>query len=648
MPASLEAKFKGLSWGLLNPQFGASCDEVARRIRDCQDYARRKTRLAHPLYALRRDAARRARGGRYHLPANDRPSAIWNPELIKEMASAIAKEGRAMGLVQSLSPMLELARDPRWGRVEECFGECPYLVTRMVVAYIQGMQGDDARRELGGRQDVLHVESDGRLLRRPGWNQPCARFVGRARTAFSLSHGPRGRREESARVVCHGVVQCGRRRSRTRESLAVDQSAAGRVGIRRLRGLRRRRSADELQSASRLPKHQGGLRAALRAGVDVALDDPACYLTLPESLREGKITQWEIDQAVARVLHAKFVAGLFDGNRDPLPVAELGKHIRTADNVALSRRMAEESIILLKNEGHLLPLDAAKLKSIAVIGPNADQVQFGDYCWSKSNKHGVSVLRGLRELIGDKVRLKYAKGCDLMGLSTDGFASAVKAAEESDLSVVVIGDTSMILSGVGWEDPSLPSNGTVGEGYDVTDPVPPGVQQELVEAICKVGKPTVVVMLHGRPYSMPWMKEHVPAILSAFYPGEQQGHAIADVLLGRVNPSGRLPVSVAQSAGHIPTVYDWLPLQHGIYHKPGSPQKPGRDYVFSTPDPLWSFGYGLSYTTFGYSKLQIDTPTIPTSGTARLSVTSATRGSARGRKWSKYTITTSAVRRSRL
>ena len=131
-------------------------------------------------------------------------------------------------------------------------------------------------------------------------------------------------------------------------------------------------------------------------------------------------------------------------------------------------------------------------------------------------------------MVGDNVRLNYAKGCDLMGLSKKGFAPAVKAAEESDVAVVVIGDTSMILSGVGWEDPSLPSNGAVGEGYDVTDPVPPGVQQDLVKAICRVGKPTVVVMLHGRPYSVPWMKEHVPAIVDAFYPGEEQGRAIAE------------------------------------------------------------------------------------------------------------------------
>ena len=158
-----------------------------------------------------------------------------------------------------------------------------------------------------------------------------------------------------------------------------------------------------------------------------------------------------------------------------------------------------------------------------MIGPNADQVQFGDYCWSKNNRDGVTVLRGLRERSAPRVTISYAKGCELAGRSTSGFAAAVEAARQSDAAVVVLGDTSMILSGVGWDDPSLPASGTVGEGYDVTDPVPPGVQQDLVRAVLGAGKPVVVVFFNGRPYSVPWMKESVPAMVQAFYPGEQQG-----------------------------------------------------------------------------------------------------------------------------
>ena len=371
---------------------------------------------------------------------------------------------------------------------------------------------------------------------------------------------------------------------------------------------------------------------AVKSGVDLEAPNDECYRYLPELLREGVISEGELNQAVARVLRVKFVAGLFDGRRSPASEEDLPRYIHTSEHISLSRRIAEESVILLKNEGNLLPLDAAGLKSIAVIGPNADQVQFGDYCWTKSNRDGVTVLSGLRALLHGQVEIRYAKGCDLVGLSTSGIAAAMDAARQSDVAIVVIGDTSMILSGVGWEDSTLPASGTVGEGYDVTDPVPPGIQQELVKAVCATGKPTIVVMLQGRPYSVPWMKQHVSALLAAFYPGEQQGRVIADILFGRVNPSGRLPVSVPQSAGHIPTVYDYLPAQRGYYHKPGTPEKPGRDYVFSSPDPLWSFGFGLSYTTFSYADLHIGTPAIPVDGTARMSFSVANTGGREGKE----------------
>jgi beta-glucosidase len=322
--------------------------------------------------------------------------------------------------------------------------------------------------------------------------------------------------------------------------------------------------------------------------------------------------------AVGRVLRVKFLAGLFDTARG-LPTRQLRTAVHTPEHVALARRLAEESVILLRNEGGLLPLDPQRVKSLAVIGPNADQVQFGDYAPSKSNVDGITVLEGLRALVGDRVRLNYAKGCNLVDPSTAGFAEAVAAARSSDAAVVVIGDTSMILSGVGWEDPTLPASGTVGEGYDVTDPVPPGVQPALVAAIHATGTPVIVVFLHGRPFSVPWMKAHIPAIVSAFYPGEQQGAVVADILFGRVNPSGRLPVTVAQSAGHIPTVYDHKPSGRGCYHQPGTPDKPGRDYVFSSPEPLWPFGFGLSYTRFEYADLRIETPLVAADGTVRLS-----------------------------
>jgi beta-glucosidase len=630
--ALLAEKLKGFSYGVLDLHFGSSCQAYAGRIRAAQQYVRRKTRLGIPFLPYNETLHGVLSEGATIFPQTIAQGATWNPALIKEMAAAIAKEGSSIGLVQSLSPMLELARDPRWGRVEECFGECPYLVSRMVVAYIQGMQGDDARRTLA---------SDKLLCMSKVMAGYCAPAGG-----INIAPASLGERElRSVYLMPHEAAV----KEAHVWSVMPSYNAIDGVPSHKNHWLLTKVLRDEwgfqgyvfsdgngvlmlhrLHGVSTGPEESAAL--ALRAGVDVEEPETDCYRLLPELIHKGIVEEQELDQAVARVLRAKFVAGLFDARPDPVPPAELAKHIHTKEHAALARRMAEESVILLKNQDHLLPLDASKIKSIAVIGPNADQVQFGDYCWTKSNRHGVSVLQGLRELVGDKVRLNYAKGCDLVGLSKDGFAAAQEAARNSDVALVVIGDTSMILSGVGWEDPKLPLNGTVGEGFDVTDPVPPGVQMELVKAVQAAGKPTIVVMLHGRPYSVPWMKEHIPAILGAFYPGEEQGRAIADILFGRVNPSGRLPVSVAQSAGHIPTVYDYLPSQRGFYRQPGTPEKPGRDYVYSSPDPLWSFGYGLSYTTFNYSDLRIDTPTVSTDGTLLLTFTVANTGPREGKE----------------
>ncbi len=328
-------------------------------------------------------------------------------------------------------------------------------------------------------------------------------------------------------------------------------------------------------------------------------------------IKNNQLDVAAVNQAVTRILRAKFIAGLFDGKRTDGDPELVAKVVHTSEHIATSRKLAEEGIILLKNAGNLLPLDAAKLKSIAVIGPNADQVQFGDYSWSKSNKHGINFLQALKTQYAGQLAINYAKGCDLVGLSTAGFAAAEKAARDSEVAVVVIGDTSMIYTGVGWEDPTLPFNGTVGEGFDVTNPVPPGVQEDLVKAVVATGKPTIVILLNGRPYCLPWMHDNVPAIVEAFYPGEQEGNAMVDILFGKVNPSGRLPVTLARSVGHLPCTYDFKGYGRGFYHQPGSPGHVGRDYVFDSPAPLWPFGFGLSYSNFGYSALKISTGSVP-------------------------------------
>lgn len=628
----LDQRFKNLSYGILDPRFGSPCVDYAMRARICQDYARQKTRLGIPFLSISETLHGVLSQGATIFPQTIAQGATWNPKLVKEMASVIAKEGSAIGLDQALAPMLELARDARWGRVEECFSECPYLTTRLVVAYIQGMQGDDASQSLASDKMLcMSKVMAGYCVPTAGINiSPASLGQRELRSLYLMPHEAAIKEAHVWSVMPSYNSMDGIPAHANRwllNTVLRDEWGFPGYVISDWGGVRMN---CELHHVAKTMKQAGEM--ALKAGVDIEAPTDAGFATLHESLRDGSISQQELDQAVARVLRAKFLMGLFDGKRNPPPEDQLDKYVHTTEHIALSRRIAEESVILLKNTGGLLPLDASKLKSIAVIGPNADQVQFGDYCWSKSNQHGITVLRGLRELVGDSVQLNYVKGCDLVGLSKEGFAPAVEAAQKSDVSIIVIGDTSMILSGVGWEDTKLPSMGTVGEGYDVTDPVPPGVQSDLVKKIHAVGKPTIVVMLHGRPYSVPWMKEYVPAILDAFYPGEEQGRVIADILFGKVNPSGRLPVSVAQSAGHIPTVYDYLPAQRGFYLRPGTPEKPGRDYVFSSPAPLWSFGYGLSYTTFRYSELRIDTPRISIDGTARLSVAVSNTGQREGKE----------------
>jgi len=280
-----------------------------------------------------------------------------------------------------------------------------------------------------------------------------------------------------------------------------------------------------------------------------------------------------------------------------------------------------------------LPLNLSEVKSIAVIGPNADQVQYGDYSITKDNSTGVTILQGIKNITQGKVAINYAKGCGITDLDKSGFKEAVDVAEKSDIVILVIGGTSMSLAGTGWGE--LAEQGaypTSGEGYDRSDLTPPGVQSDLIEAIHKTGKPIILIMVHGRPYSIKWEKDNIPAILEAWYPGSEGGNALARILFGEVNPSGRLSVSIPQSVGHIPVFYNFKPTGRGYYHNPGTPEKPGRDYVFSSTDPLFPFGFGLSYTQFEYSDLKIVEKELTEQDTIQLSVKVKNSGEIAGKE----------------
>lgn len=612
-----------------------SVQEIARMSSETKRYARENTRLGIPPIQIGECLHGQLAMGATIFPQAIAQGSTWNPALVERMASVIALEASASGVDQALSPLFDLAREPRYGRTEECYGEDPYLVARMGVAFVEGMQGK-------AEYTRVHGIAPGKLM------CTAKHFAGYSVPAGGINLAPSSLGEREMRTlhlypfekvvkeanVCavmpsynevDGMPAHSNRWLLT-DVLRGEWGFGGYVftdygGLSQLHNFHHV-AADASEAAV----------MGINAGVDLEAARPDAYARLSDLVKAGKVKEEQIDTAVRRILRAKFMAGLFD---KPYPDPErLSEVVHRPEHVALALEVAQESAVLLKNDSALLPLDASKLKSIAVIGPNADQVQYGDYTYTRDNRSGVTILQGLRDRLGSRVQINYAKGCNITGIDRSGIDAAVEAASKSDVAVVVLGETSVILSGLGWgvglgeNEPRDPF--VSGEGYDLTSLDPPGVQRELLQAVCATGKPVVLVMVHGRPWSIDWEKDHVPAILEAWYPGEQGGNAIAGILFGDVNPSGRLNCSVPRSVGHLPVTYDYKPSARGINREPGTPEKPGRDYVFSSPAPLFAFGHGLSYTTFEYSDLKIDNNA--SAKTVRVSVNVRNTGSRDGKE----------------
>ena len=596
----------------------------AETVNAAQRYLVEKTRLGIPALVISECLHGHMSGGATVFPQAIALASTWNPELLRRMGGAIAKEARAVGVAQALAPDLDLARDPRWGRVEETYGEDPYLVQRMGVAYIEGMQG--AGPQIDGDHVVCtpkHYAAHGG----PEAGMNLSPVAGGDRELRALYLPPFEAAIREAGALCimpayseyDGVPAHASKLLLTRV-LREQWGFRGYVfadygAVQMLQGFHR--TAHDAAEAG---------RQALQAGLD--LEAPADYgfgQMLLEQVTRGAVPLSLVDQAVERILRVKFLAGLFENPyTDP---GAAGKTLRSRAHTRLAREVAQEAIILLKNEGALLPLDP-KLKRIAVIGPNADVPQLGDY--TLTNAPAVTPLEGIRKAVGKGVRVVHAAGCDIYGQSREGFAQAVQAARGSDVAIVVIGGASMAMAGTGWG--SSDQLATCGEGFDRTELTPPGVQDELVRAIHATGTPTVVVLVHGRPYSIVWMQQNIPAIVEAWYPGQEGGNALADILLGKVNPSGKLPITVPRSVGHVPAFYNHKPSARGYYHKPGTPQEPGRDYVFSHPSPLFEFGHGLSYTTFKYSKLRLTPGRILPGGHLQVAVDVRNAGDRAGKE----------------
>jgi len=535
--------------------------------------------------------------------------ASFDPDLVHEAARAIGDSMRELGIHQGLAPVLDVVGDPRWGRVDECIGEDPYLVGTVGTAYVRGLQ------EAGVHATLKH-------------------FIAYSASTAGRNHAPveAGPREIADVYLppFEMAVRDGRARSVMNSYVDIDGVPVAASSEYLTQLLREEWGFDGvvvadyfavafLEVMHQIAADRGEAAAlALEAGIDIELPTGDAYLEpLAERVRSGLVDERLVDRAVLRALAQKEELGLLDPDAfEDEPPTDID--LDSPRHRDLARRLAQESLVLLRNDG-VLPL--ARPARVAVVGPNADRAEALMGCYSFANHvlahhPGLpmgfemrSVREALAAALGD-AEIAYAAGCDVEGDDTTGFAEAVAAAQGADVAVVVVGDQA-----------GLFGRGTVGEGNDVESLELPGVQRALVEELVATGTPVVMVLLTGRPYAIGWALDgdapRPAAVVQAFFPGEGGGDAIADVLTGAVNPSGRLPVSLPRAAGAQP--YRYL---HPVLGGPS-------DVTSTDPTPVRPFGFGLGYTTFAYSDLVVDGE-VDSAGTFTAAVTVTNTGAVAG------------------
>ncbi len=583
--------------------------DAAALANEIQSHLRASTRLGIPAILHEEACAGFMARDATCFPQAIGQAATWAPELVEAMGRVIRTQMRAVGTHHALAPVLDVARDPRWGRIEETYGEDPYLVGRMGVAYVRGVQGErlgEGSVVATAKHFLGYGASEGGLNWAPARIMPRElREVYAAPFAAAIQEAG----VASAMNAYHELdgVPCGASRELMVELLRDELGFDGVV------------VSDYFTLATLLTYHRvaqdktDAARLGLEAGIDVELPAHDCYGdALRAGLASGAIDPALVDVSVRRLLEQKVRLGLFERPFVEVPGAALV--FDTGDQRALAREMAEKSLVLLRNEGDLLPLrDGAR---VALIGPGADDRRLlqGDYHYPAHvevmfESQGdlpaptpiiadrvedlgahyppmTTLLGGLRARIAAGGEVRYARGCDVLGDDTSGFEEAVSAARAADVAVVVVGDRS-----------GLTDAATCGEARDRADVRLPGVQEALVEAVIASGTPVVLLLLGGRPLALGGLAERVGAILAAWLPGEEGGTAVAAALFGDVSPSGKLPVSFPRDAAQVP-VYFGHKASGGRSHWKG-------DYVDMPTTPLYPFGHGLSYTRFGYADLNV-------------------------------------------
>jgi beta-glucosidase len=585
-----------------------------------QRYLREKTRLGIPAMFLGEALHGYMEYGSTSFPQALGLAATFDPALVKRVFTAVGDEAGSRGAGQVFSPVLDMAHDPRWGRTEEGYGEDPYLIARMGVAAIEGLQGDsfsiDRHHVLAtAKHFAVHGVPEGGTNTAPGniserviretYLVPFQAAVQEAHVGSVMASY--NEIDGVPNHINHWLLDKVLRQEWGFDGYLTSDGD----GLQMLVGTHH--VAYNFADAAR----QG-----LAAGIDYDLSEGTVYSTLVEQVKQGLVPESEVDRAVGRVLAAKFRLGLFDNPYVDPDYAE--KVNNSAEHKKLAAEAARKVIVLLKNDKNLLPLDVTKLKTIAVIGPNAADVHLGGY--SRDPGYGVSVLDGIKAKVGDKAKVLYAEGCKITTApqgfrgwwandvqlvdaktQTASIQAAVDAAKKADVSILVVGENEST-NREAWAENHLGDR----DSLDLL-----GAQNDLVKAVVDTGKPVVVLLLNGRPLSVNYIAEHVAAILEGFYLGEEGGTAAADVLFGDANPGGKLPITFPHTVGALPDYYN---------HKPSA----NRSYEFSTREPLFPFGYGLSYTTFKFDNLKVDPPQIMQAGTAKVSIDVTNTGTREG------------------
>ena len=587
----LWATFRADPWTQKTLETGLNPTLAAKTYNKLQRYAIEHSRLGIPVILAEEAPHGHMAIGTTVFPTSIGMASTWDTELITQVGRAIAQELRAQGGHIGYGPVIDLARELRWSRVEETYGEDVCLTSAMACAMVSGTSPKHNGYDKGIVSTLKHFVAYG--IPEGGHNGNPS-FVGERELRENFLPPFRAAIEEGAMSVMTSYNSIDGIPTTANSHLLRDilRGEWGFDGI----VVSDLCSIDGLAGSHHVAKdlQQAG-EQSLTAGVDVDLG-AACFAKLAESVRSGRVSEKALDEAVANVLLCKFRFGLFDHpyvDEDAAAAA-----VRSPEHIALARKVASESIVLLENNG-VLPL--RKGLKIAVIGPNADNMynQLGDYTAPQERSAVSTVLDGIRNKVG-AANVVFAKGCAIRDESSADIPAAVRAARSADVTVVVVGGSSArdfrtkyIDTGAAVADSEAVSDMEAGEGFDRSTLTLLGKQQELLEAVRAVGKPMVVVYIEGRPLDKNWAKAHADALLTMWYPGQEGGNALADVIFGDANPAGRLSVSVPRSVGQLP-----------VYYNRKFPA--GHDYVEQQASPLYPFGYGLSYTSFAYSDLSVE------------------------------------------